>query len=132
MESAQKKVWHMGLFSRYLVLLLLLWLFCYWSEPFPQRNKGESCSLSVPGAGLWGGGPCNAGAGEQPREGSKHTVFHTLAAGGALPGIAEMTVGLRVLCLLSFAQCGPLNWSLRGAILHQAGRIFCKTDDIHM
>lgn len=98
MESVQNQVWHMGLFSRYLVLLLLLWLFCYWSEPFPRRNKGESCSLSVPGAGVRGGGPCSAGAGEQPREGSKHTVFHTPAAGGALPGVAEMTVWRRVLC----------------------------------
>lgn len=73
-----------------------------------------------------GWGTLHAGAGAQPRKGNKHTVSHTLAAGGALPGVAEMTVWPRVHCLLSFAQCGPLNWSLRGTVLHQTGWIFIK------
>lgn len=78
MESAQKKVWHMGLLSRYLVLSLLLCLCCYWSEPVPQRNKGESCSLRVPGAGVWGGGTlqCWCWGAAQRRE-QTHCFSHT-------------------------------------------------------
>lgn len=131
MESVQNKVWHMGLFSRYLVLLLLLWSFCYWSEPFPQRNKGESCSLSVPGAGVWGEGPCHAGAGEQPREGNKHCFSHTSCWRGVARCSRNDTLAQSA---LPFVLC-PV-WSLKlvtkGAILHQAGQIFCKTDGIHM
>lgn len=51
---------------------------------------------------------------------------NTLAADGALPGVAEMTVWLRVHCLLSFAQCGPLNWSLRGQFYTKQDGFFVK------
>lgn len=75
-ESVQNNVWLTARFSRYLVQLLLLWLSCYWSEPFPQRNEGESCSLSVPGAGVWGGGPCMLVLGPSPEKGT-NTLFLT-------------------------------------------------------
>ena len=58
MESVQNSIgtWDS---SRYVVLLLLLWLFCSRSEAFPRRNKGGTCSPSVPEAGasmgLWFG-----------------------------------------------------------------------------
>lgn len=63
--------------------------------------------------------------GSSPEKGT-NTVFHTLAAGGALPGVAEMTLWLRVHCLLSFAQCGPLNWSLRGQFYTKQDGFFVK------
>ena len=76
-------------------------------------------------AGAWTPvcGPRCAGAGEQPRKGGE--LSHTLAAGRVLPGIEGM-IWLRVHCLLSFAQCCPLNWSLRGTVLRQIEWIFAE------
>lgn len=80
---------------------------------------GVNRPLCVPQA--LGAGAPHEGTGEQPSEGPGGS--HTPAAGGGRPGAAETTVGSCALCLLSFAQWGPLSRALSGAVLRQAGRV---------
>lgn len=107
--------------------LLLLWLFCYRSEAFSQRNKGESCSPSVrePGAGVgWGGDPAVLVPESSPER--ELCFSHTRCGLGVVRCSRNDSLVQSALPFVFFAQYGPLNWSLRGSVLHQAGQIFVK------
>lgn len=88
---------------RCLLPSLLPWLFRYSRDPFTPRGKGENrcprCSRSWEQG--WGVEPTWRVQRSSPGKGVKG--LSCTSAGGALPGVAEMTALLRASCSLSLA-----------------------------